>query len=264
MDDTVATVTRSELQSQRQDDILRLTRQQGRCDVTALAEAFSVTTETIRRDLSDLQGRRLVRRVHGGAIPWEAARSEPMLEARSNQHADEKRLIALAAVAELPPEGTVILDSGSTTYHFARYFPRDRRLSVVTNSLLNARILSDHDELEVVVLGGRVRKNTFAMVDTQTVDTLATMTVDTVFVGCDGVSAERGFTTPYREEAAVKAAMIASARRVVALADRSKIDNDQFIRFADIGDVDTLITDSGASSKAVTRLRADGLNVVLA
>lgn len=241
-----------------------MTREQGRVEVTDLAEHFGVTGETIRRDLTDLQDQRLVRRVHGGAVPWETARFEPTLRARDTQHTEEKRLIATAAVAELPPEGTVILDSGSTTSFFASYFPRDRPLRVVTNSLFNARILADHDLIEVFVLGGRVKQNTLAMVDIRTVEDLRSMTVDTVFLGCDGISTTRGFTTPYEEEAAVKAAMVAAARRVVALADSSKLGNDQFRRFADISEVDTLITDAGADPTLVSALEAAGLNVVLA
>lgn len=257
-------LTRAEAQTRRQDDILRLTRERGRVDVAELAERFGVTGETIRRDLSDLQGRRLVRRVHGGAVPWETIRFEPSLRARDTQHVDEKRQIATAAVAELPPEGTVILDSGSTTSYFAGYFPRDRRLRVVTNSLLNASILADHELIDVIVIGGQLRRATLAMVDVHTVEALHAMTVDTLFVGCDGLSARQGFTTPYPEEAAVKAAMVAAARRVIALADASKLGNDQFLRFAAIDDVDTLITDAGADPDQVAALEAAGLSVVLA
>lgn len=255
------TATRGELQSQRQEQILIRTRGHGRVEVTALADAFGVTTETIRRDLSELQARRLLRRVHGGAVPWDVVRFEPLVKTREGQHADEKRRIAAAAVAELPPEGTVIVDSGSTTHYFAGYFPRDQRLTVVTNSLLSARVFVAHELLDVVVLGGRVRKNTAAVVDAEAVEVLRGMTVDAVFLGCDGVSAERGLTTPYREEVAVKRAMIRAARRVVLLADHSKIGNDHFLRFAEVSEVDTMITAGPASPDSIVALVRAGLDV---
>lgn len=249
---------------QRQQEILRLTRTGGRVDVADLATAFAVTTETIRRDLSDLQRRRLVRRVHGGAIPWDSGRFEPLIEQRDIQRVDEKQRIACLAVAELPSTGAVILDSGSTTARVAERIPSDCSLTVVTNSVIHAQLLHEHRDTNVVVLGGALDKNTMAMVDAQTIAQVRELTVDTLVFGTDGISAEGGLTTPYRSQAELKRAMLAAARRVVLVADHSKVDDDQLIRFASCAEIDLFVTDADVDDEAVARLESAGVAVVRA
>lgn len=255
---------RSMFPPQRQEEILRLTRDHGQVDVAELAAAFDVTTETIRRDLKDLQRRRLVRRVHGGAIPWDSGRVEPLLADRDVQQIEEKRRIAELAVQELPPEGVVMLDSGSTIARVAERLPTDSTLTIVTNSLVNAEALKGHEDVRIVVLGGEMERNTLTMADAQTVTAIRELTVDTLVLGTDGISAERGLTTPYRHHAEVKRAMITAARRVIAVADRSKVGTDHFIRFSACADIDTLITDTGADADAVAAVEAAGTTVMLA
>lgn len=251
-------------QSERQQEITTLAIERRRVEVADLAQRFNVTTETIRRDLSELQARRLVRRVHGGAIPWETGGFEPLLSKRDDQHGDEKRRIAVAAANELPDTGSVIIDSGSTAGRFVESVPADTTLRFVTNSLLIAQSLSERTDADVIVIGGKVRKNTFAMVDTQAVQAIEPLHVDTVFLSADAASATAGLTTPYREEAAWKRAIIRSARRVVMLLDHSKFDREQFIRFADWSDVDVLVTNSETDSEQLARIEASGTTVVVA
>ncbi len=257
-------VGRSIPQTERQRETVALALERGRVDVAELASTFRVTAETVRRDLSELQGRRLLRRVHGGAIPWETTGFQPLLEIRNDQQVEEKRRIARLAVQELPDSGTIIIDSGSTLTPFAECLPRDRELQVVTNSLLTAQVLAKNDSVDVIVLGGGLRKNTFAMVDSQTVAAVSEMSVDTLFISTDGMSMARGLTTPYREEAALKQAMIASAERVVALVDFSKMDKTHLMRFAPWASIDVLVTDSRADDATVAALEALGPTVLRA
>jgi DeoR family transcriptional regulator, fructose operon transcriptional repressor len=262
--DAVATTTSALFQSQRQREIAAMTIEAGRVEVADLAHRFGVTTETIRRDLSELQSLRIVRRVHGGATPWETTGFEPLISVRNDQHDEEKRRLAAAAVRELPDTGSVIVDSGSTTGRFIDVIPVTTALRFVTNSLLIARSLSERTEADVVVLGGKVRKNTMAMVDTQAVEAVEPLAVDTLFISTDAASAASGLTTPYREEAALKKAMIRAARRVVALVDHSKFGHDQFIRFAEWSDIDVLITNHETDPGQVAQIESTGTTVVLA
>jgi DeoR family fructose operon transcriptional repressor len=243
-------------QAQRQDEISAIAIEQGRVDVADLADHFAVTTETIRRDLSELQDRKVLRRVHGGAVPWETLRFEPLLAVRGDQQLSEKRRIGALAVDELPESGAVLVDSGSTTARFCEALPRDRPLTVITNSILNAQVLTDFDNADVIVLGGALRKNTMAMVDTRTIAALDALTVDALFISCDGMSAARGLTTPYQHESALKQAMIGAARRVIALVDHTKIDNDQLYRFAEWSEIDVLVTDNGIDDSTLDVLRS--------
>ena len=251
-------------QSERQREIVAQTMQVGRVEVADLAERFDVTTETIRRDLSDLQGQRVVRRVHGGAIPWEVAGFEPLVSVRTDLHDAEKRRIARRAVHELPSTGAIIIDSGSTLSRFAEAIPADCELRIVTNSLATAQVLANHERTDVIVIGGKVRKNTLAMVDAAAVAAVEPFVVDTLFISCDGLSPTRGLTTPYREEAALKQAMIRAATRVVALVDHSKVGHDQFVRFAEWSDIDVLVTNTEVEPSVIARIEQLGTTVQLA
>ncbi len=251
-------------QSERQRAIVALALQDGRVEVAELAERFGVTTETIRRDLSELQTRRVVRRVHGGAVPWETTAFEPLVSVRAELHAAEKRRLARRAIEELPDTGSIIIDSGSTTGRFAEAIPDDCSLRVVTNSLVMAQVLSKHDAVDVIVIGGKVRKNTLAMVDATAVAAVEPLSVDALFISCDGMSPSGGLTTPYREEAALKQAMIRAARRVVALVDHSKIGHDHFIRFAAWSDIDVLVTNTEVDPTVIEAIEATGTTVRLA
>ena len=251
-------------QTERQREIVGLTLQSGRVEVAELADRFGVTTETIRRDLSDLQRQRVVRRVHGGAIPWETGGFEPLLSVRTDQHDAEKRRLAQLAVQELPDSGAIIIDSGSTLTRFAEVLPRHCELRVVTNSLLTAQVLTEHETADVIVIGGKLRKNTLAMVDADAIAAIEPLLVDTLFISSDGLSPTNGLTTPYREEAALKQAMIRAARRVVALVDHSKVGQDQFVRFADWSDVDVLVTNTEVDPRIIATIESLGTTVLLA
>jgi DeoR family fructose operon transcriptional repressor len=245
----------------RQQAIYMLALQQGSVDVADLARRYGVTTETIRRDLSDMQRRQMLRRVHGGAVPVERMSHEPMVEARDMVNAEEKLRIATMAVAEVPERGSVIIDSGSTGQRLAEVFPVDRDVHVVTNSLITALTLSRRGLRELTVLGGAVRTKRHAMVDDTTRAELQHMVFDAVFMSCDGLSFQHGLTTPYREEHTIKKAMIERARRVVAMVDQSKFGNVQMFSFATFDEIDVLVTDTRVDPEAVDFLASHGISV---
>jgi DeoR family fructose operon transcriptional repressor len=249
------------LQYQRQRDIYGLALKQGAVDVSALAKRFNVTTETIRRDLTELQDRLLLRRVHGGAVPYERRDHEPMVDARGMLNADEKLRIGREATLQVPAKGSVIIDSGSTGQRFAEVFPGDRDIHVITNSLTIGATLVRRGVSRLTVLGGAVRTNTFAMVDASTVDSVRKLSVDVLFISCDGLSFGRGLTTPYSDEALLKRAMIESARRVVAIVDSSKLGNEQLFGFAGLDEIDVLVTDDRADRAAVAAIEGHGVDV---
>jgi DeoR family fructose operon transcriptional repressor len=228
-----------------------LALREGSVDVADLSRRYRVTTETIRRDLSDMQGRQLLRRVHGGAVAIERMNHEPMVDTREAVHAEQKLRIATKAVEEVPERGSVIIDSGSTAQRLAQVFPVERDVHVVTNSLTTALTLSRRGIRDLTVLGGAVRTKRLAMVDDTTRAELQHMAIDVLFISCDGLSFKHGLTTPYREEHTLKRAMIKRAERVVALVDHSKFGNVQMFGFASFDEIDVLITDSGADPEVV-------------
>ncbi|WP_367138974.1 DeoR/GlpR family DNA-binding transcription regulator [Saccharothrix sp. HUAS TT1] len=248
---------------ERQQVILDRARAKGRVDVAALAEEFTVTTETIRRDLTALERHGVLRRVHGGAIPVERLGFEPAIATREGVMTAEKERIAKAALALLPEEGTILLDAGTTTAKMADLLPLDRELTVVTHSVNIALMLTSRPNLTVMLVGGRLRSRTLASVDAWALQALKDSFVEVAFIATNGLSSERGLTTPDPAEAMVKRAAIGAARRCVLLADHTKIGNDHFARFADLSDIETLITDSGIDSAVAEELEAAGPRVVI-
>ena len=249
---------------ERQQHILDRARAAGRVDVNSLAETLDVTPETVRRDLTILERHGVLRRVHGGAIPVERLGFEPGVETRTERYVAEKERIAKAALPHLPDEGTILLDAGTTTLRLAELIPRDHELTIVTNSLPIATMVAQHPGLSLYLLGGRVRGRTLAAVGAWVTDALSDVFVDVAFIGTNGLSVERGLTTPDQSEAAAKRAMITAARRSVVLTDHTKIGVDHFSRFADLTDIAALITDDGLDPETAAEIEALGPEVVLA
>ena len=249
---------------ERQQEIARIARRDGRVDVAELAELFAVTTETIRRDLTELERHGVLRRVHGGALPVERLRFEPAVSERARAMAAEKDRIAKAALKFVPDMGSILLDAGTTTARLADALPDDRDLTVVTNALPIAMALSARPRLSVLTVGGRLRGQTLANVDRWALRALEESHVDVAFIATNGLSARRGLTTPDLAEAAVKEAMVRSGDRVVLLADHTKVGNDQLSRFATLDQIDVLITDTGLDDDTTAEFEAMGVEVVRA
>lgn len=230
----------------------------------ALAEELAVTVETVRRDLTALERLGVVRRVHGGALPVERLTLEPALAARESHQSEQKLRIAECAVLEIPDGGSILLDSGTTTGAIARLLPRDKRVTVVTNSVAVASRLADLPGIEFMMLGGRVRSLTGAAVGQWTTDALKDMSIDVAFIGTNGFSVDRGFTTPDQAESDAKRAMVTAARRVIVVSDATKAGQVHLHRFADTSEVAMLITDTGLDDDTTEDFDAAGLEVVRA
>ncbi|TQL48706.1 DeoR family transcriptional regulator [Homoserinimonas aerilata] len=249
---------------ERHQAILEQARANGRVEVRELAELLAVTPETIRRDLTSLERRGLVRRAHGGAIPVERSVVGSAVSDRHEILVAEKMAIATAALEELPDGGSVIIDAGTTTIKLAELLPVDRRLTVVTHSLPVAMALADRDNIELHVLGGLVRSSSRASVGTWTHQMVSMVNVDIAFLSINGITPERGLTTVNIAEAAVKSAIIKASRRSIVLADHSKFGREEFGRVAPLAAIDTIITDIGVNHELVLEVEAAGPEVVIA
>lgn len=251
---------------ERQQAIAQLVTERGRIAVTDVAERFGVTTETVRRDLAVLERAGMLRRVHGGAVPTGALTLvEPGLGERHGTRAEQKRKIAAAALDLLPAvDGSVLLDGGSTTAALADLLPAEHRLLVATNSVPIAARLSAAPGITLQVLGGRVRGVTQTAVGESTVRALDDLRVDVAFLGTNGITPGRGFSTPDEAEASTKRAMIRAAERTVVLADSTKLGREHLVRFASPAEIDVLVTDSGADAETLAALRSAGMEVLVA
>jgi DeoR family transcriptional regulator, fructose operon transcriptional repressor len=251
---------------ERQQAIASLVISKGRASVAELAQAYDVTTETVRRDLAVLDRAGVLRRVHGGAVPVRALHLvEAGVGERETTRSEYKDAIAAAAAEFFPLSGaSVLFDAGTTTARIAAQLPTDRELVAVTNSVPIAARLAATPSVTLQLLGGRVRGLTQAAVGEQTLRVLDTLRVDIAFIGTNAISAGHGLSTPDSDEAAVKRAMVKAANYVVVAADSSKVGREDFVSFAPISSVDTLITDSELSDEDREQLTQHGVEVVVA
>jgi len=245
----------------RQSQILEYARHRGRVEVVPLADELGVATETIRRDLRVLADRRLVKRVHGGAIPLESAAFESGVLYRSRVDLAQKRRIASAAVDLLHGAETVFLDEGFTPRLVAEKLA-DREVTVVTASLLAAEALADSESVTVLLLGGRMRGRTLATVGSWPLDQLGGLVIDLAFLGTNAISVEDGLTTPDPAVAAVKNAAVRRSRRSVMLAAHSKFGLSSFCRFAEVADFEAIVTGTELSRDEAHRFQALGPSVL--
>jgi DeoR family fructose operon transcriptional repressor len=251
---------------ERHQAIAELVASRGRVAVTELANRFDVTTETVRRDLSQLEKLKLLRRVHGGAVSMRSLTMlEAQLEDRDHVNEDEKERIARAAVTLLPEGGcTLLLDAGSTTARLAALLPTSERWTVITHAVPIGALLAPLPHVELHLLPGRVRTATQAAVGHATVAAIGELRADLAFVGTNGISVQHGLSTPDPEEAATKRAIIGSAQRAVALCDATKVGQERTVRFAALEDIDVLVTDDSITAADAKSFEAAGLEVVRA
>ncbi len=250
---------------ERQQAIAALVLERGRLSVLDLARAYGVTTETVRRDLSALERIGLLRRVHGGAVPVTLLTAlERAIGERDRANTEQKDRIAAAAADLLPPSGgSLLLDAGSTTARLCGHLA-GRELTVMTHAITAAVRLAGMPRLELHLLPGQVRLATHAAVGAVTVAALTQLRADVAFLGTNGLSVGRGLSTPDHGEAACKRALVAAGRRVVVLADASKLGMESTVRFAELADVDVLVTDRDAPLRLCAALRERGVEVVRA
>jgi DeoR/GlpR family transcriptional regulator of sugar metabolism len=235
----------------------------GEIDFASLANEFQVSEMTIRRDVSALEDKGVLRKVTGGAIALIGKSSEPAFETRAAQAATEKAHMAGAVLELVQAHETVILDSGSTVLAVAHAMRgRELGLTVVTPSLLVAAELADDPGTTVLLAGGQVRAGELSLIGTETEAAFGLYNCDVYVMGIAGVDALRGITEYHREEANVKKAAMAAADRVIVVADMSKLGRVQLMNVAAFDQISALVTDGPADHPAVRAAVDAGVQVV--
>ena len=238
----------------------------GKVSVGRLAQLLKVSTATIRRDLSELEGRGLLRRSHGGALPIQPLLYEPFrhisyYHEQERQRGAEKRRIGLVA-AELVTDGDILaIGAGTTATQVARSVCLHKGLTVLTNAVNVAMELSHRNDVKVIVTGGFLSGDWFALVGPAAIHSVGEIFVDKVFIGVDGIHAEHGLTTNYPDQATIHRAMMRQARQKIVVADHRKLGATGAALICPIEGVDVLITDKGATDEAVAPFVAKGLVV---
>ena len=207
----------------RQSEILNIARAFGRVMVEDIARRFDVTPQTIRKDLNDLCDRRLLNRVHGGAVVASGIENLAY-EARRFIAAEEKRAIGKAAAALIPNQSSLFINIGTTTEEVAANLMGHEELLVITNNLNVAMLLYRHPTIEVIVAGGVVRRTDGAVVGSSAVDLIRQFKVDTAVIGASAIDEDGALLDFDYREVKVSQAIIENARKVILVADRLKLE----------------------------------------
>ncbi|QAY78199.1 transcriptional repressor AgaR [Sphingosinicella sp. BN140058] len=235
--------------SRRRQEISTLVRERGSVQVAPLAERYGVSMQTIRKDLHYLAKRGVAERAYGGAISADAVNvvAEPPVEAKRAISIEEKTRIGALAAAMVVPGESVVLDSGTTTLQIAHHLPDHEDITVLTNDLDILGALARKERLNVVMLGGTLRRRNRAFYGAQTESALSDLHVDKLFLGVDGFDLERGITTHFEPEAILNRKMVKAAGQVIAVTDRSKFGRVCLHRILNVDEIDDLVTDANES-----------------
>ncbi len=248
------------LREERQRRILDDLRRDGKVAATALSVALEVSEDTMRRDLRELSEAGLLQRVYGGALPLSPA---TMGYVERQYHASEAKAAIAIAAARLVRDGQVIiLDGGTTVLQVARHLAHQLRATVVTTSPPIAVALAGHAGIEVVVIGGRLYKESLVTVGAATVEALSMVRADICVLGVCSLHPEIGISVLDPEEAHVKRAMIAGAAAVVAVADGEKLGTAAPYVVGALTALTHLVTEASVPDEALAPYRARGIIVL--
>ncbi|WP_413376289.1 DeoR/GlpR family DNA-binding transcription regulator [Alkalihalobacillus sp. 1P02AB] len=231
------------LSQKRHEMLLAYLNEHKAVKVSEASELLGVTEKTIRLDLEMLEHKKLLRRVHGGAVLEETKTSLFPVEGRKLSHMDKKQEIAEKALSHIEKNEVILLDGGSTALALARLLG-DFPVSVLTNDIQVAHELYPKENVQLVMLGGVRLENSPVIYSQQTTDMLESMFVQKLFLGATGVSLEHGLTVLKSYHTEWKKQAIRSSNETILLADSTKFGQVGLMRFAQIEEVDMVITDS--------------------
>lgn len=260
------------LEERRQAILADLARD-GRVAVAELSRRFGVSEVTIRSDLQALAEQGLVVRTHGGAVPVRtgggavpvrAGGQDLALASRQTRRVAEKERIGAAAAALIPDGAAVFLDSSSTSLVIARHLKQHRHSTVLTNSLAVAQEMLDAPAVKVVMSGGTVQPETASLIGADAGTWFSRFNIQLGFFGAHGISDPEGLTDVSLEQAEVKRPLVQMCRQVVAVVDSSKWGQVGVASFAELGDIQIVITDERAPEDDVAHLRSHAIDVRLA
>jgi DeoR/GlpR family transcriptional regulator of sugar metabolism len=251
------------LKVERHSHIRILVEQRGRVTVPELSARFVVSDATIRRDLEELDSQGWVQRTHGGAVRLERVEREPPIFTRIDSQHLEKGRIGAAAASLVKDGETIFLGSGTTVLEAARCLSQDLRLTVITNSLLIVNVLVERANIELVVIGGMLRRDEHSMVGHVAEQAIGEFRADRVFMGMHAIHPRHGFTSDYLPETMTDRAILGLASQIVILADHTKFGRLSPVLIGPVTAASLIITDQDTPAQDVTDLRELGIELWL-
>lgn len=248
--------------AERHKLILNKLKKEGYVTVSDLSTEFNVSSVTIRKDLKLLEELDLLFRSHGKAIPANPYTPERTVNEKEHINKEEKSRIATKAAELLVANDSIILASGTSIIQMAKQIKPIKGLSILTASLNASLIVSKLEGIDVIQLGGVVRKSSSSVIGPLGEKMLSEFTCTKLFLGVDGIDLDFGLTTTNSMEASINQAMIKSAQKIIVLADSSKFGRKGFGKICKLDDVDQIITDSGIDEEFKQKLVKRGIDVL--
>jgi DeoR/GlpR family transcriptional regulator of sugar metabolism len=234
----------------------------GEASIAELAQTFGTSEMTIRRDLELLEIEGLALRVRGGAISTQSRSYQTPIMQRATLESEAKQRIGEAAAELLVPGETAIIDGGTTTLQMAKAINPGLGLTIITSSLLIASELDTKPEVSVMVTGGKLRHGEMSLVGSRAEGSFDGLNCDSVFIGAAGLSEEKGLTEYNLEDTEIKLAAIKSSRRVVVLADASKMGQVTFVNVAPLHEIDLIVTNASPTNRTIQVARELGVEIL--
>jgi len=256
----------------RWNELLELVAAAGQLQVEDAAKALNVSAATIRRDFDELASQQMLTRIRGGAVA-QAVNYDLPLRYKTERHPSEKQRIGVLAASMVRPGQIVGLNGGTTTTEVARALATRSDLSsagsqpavtVVTNALNIATELAVRQHIKIVTTGGVARPQSYELTGPLATGVLEQVTLDVAILGVDGIDSLAGATAHHEGEASINRLMSRQARKVIVVADSSKVGRRAFARICGPGEIDILVTDAGITAEDVTLLEDAGVDVVTA
>ena len=252
------------LQVERHNQIVSEVEKQGFVSIEDIEKVIHVSRSTIRRDLLELERMNKLVRARGGAVSKRNGTShDPGVAFRFNMQREEKQRIAEAALKLVNERDTILLDEGTTTIELAKRLNRYHSLMVATNDLFVARELSAMNNINLVVAGGTLRRETNTLVGYFTEKIIGEMHADRFFLSADAIDVVHGCMCYNMEQIPVKKGMILSAKETVLLSDHTKFEKTAFINICKLSEINTIITGTEVNQEIYARLCEIGVHVIL-
>ena len=249
---------------ERRKKIVNLLESKKRASVNELSKKFDVSRATIRRDLSELEKSGFLRRTHGGAILSGSSKLEPSFKEKEDKLAAEKRSIGKKAAEIIKDGDTVFIDAGTTTSYIIDFLRNKNNLTIVTHALHIINKINERNfDCELIIIGGNLKGSTEAMIGPMAEDYLKKLRVDKSFIGSNGFNLKSAATTPDLREAKIKEIALEIAGENFLLFDQSKWEEIYFYRFAELEQIDFIITDLIEENKEKS-LKNEKIKVLLA
>nr|WP_106782288.1 DeoR/GlpR family DNA-binding transcription regulator [Lysinibacillus timonensis] len=251
------------LAAERRKKIYEMVDEHTAVKVTELSNIFSVTEETIRRDLEKLERENKIKRLHGGAVKVPTNDSEVHFTEREILHVEEKRVVATEAVKLIAEGDKIILDASTTAMFFARCLP-NIPITVITNSVQVINELIEKDRIEKICLGGLYSTKTHSFTGPLSERSLENYHVNKAFISCKGVHITNGVRDSNEMQALLKRKMITHCDEAILMVDSSKINAHSFSPIVPLSDIHTIICDEGIDRTFKQQAEEIGVNVTIA